>query len=278
MGARRCSAGTTLTAIARRSSLLALAMAIALALPISRLRAQDSARARPRHTFLAIGAHAGDMEITAGALLLKQRELGDRVVFLHLTLGEGGTPRMSPELYGEQKRREAQDVASALGAEVIFGPYRDGEIPNDEKARRYVADVIRRVKPTNIITHWRKSIHKDHAATSAIVDDAVLLASLDGVKTAHPAYRGVRGIWYAENWEDPEGFDPYIYVDVSGYVDRWRDAVSKYEFIRGGISGFRYLDYYTALATLRGAESRHDAAVAFDIDEMGKRRILDSVP
>jgi hypothetical protein len=26
---------------------------------------------------------------------------------------------------------------------AIFGPYRDGEIPNDEAARRYVADVIR---------------------------------------------------------------------------------------------------------------------------------------
>lgn len=241
-------------------------------------RAQDSARARPARTFLAIGAHAGDMEITAGALLLKQHELGDRVVLLHLTLGEGGNPRMSPDEYGRQKRREAKEVAAALGAEVIFGPYRDGEIPNDEAARRYVADVIREVKPTHIITHWRKSIHKDHAATSAIVDDAVLLASLDGVKTAHPAYRGVRGIWYAENWEDPEGFDPYLYVNVSGVIPRWREAVAKYEFIRGGISGFRYLDYYTALATLRGAESRKEAAVAFDIDDMGKRRVLDSVP
>jgi LmbE family N-acetylglucosaminyl deacetylase len=267
-----------IASLARRSWLLALAASIASAMSTTSLPAQDSTRARPRHTFLAIGAHAGDMEITTGALLLKQHELGDRVVFLHLTLGEGGNPRMSPEQYGEQKRREAEAVDSTLGAEVIFGPYRDGEIPNDEEARRYVADVIRQVKPTNIITHWRKSIHKDHAATSAIVDDAVLLASLDGVKTAHPAYRGVRGIWYAENWEDPEGFDPYIYVDVSGYVERWRDAVSKYEFIGGKISGFRYLDYYTALATLRGAESRHEAAVAFDIDDMGKRRILDSVP
>ena len=258
-------------------STIAVAVLV-IAVVAQSVRAQASARARQPRTFLAIGAHAGDMEITAGALLLKQHELGDRIVLLHLTLGEGGNPRMSPEKYGEQKRREAKEVAAALGAEVIFGPYRDGEIPNDEAARRYVADVIRQVKPTNIITHWRRSIHKDHAATSAIVEDAVLLASLDGVKTAHPAYRGVRGIWYAENWEDPEGFDPYIYVNVSGVIPRWREAVSKYEFIRGGVSGFRYLDYYTALATVRGAESRNEAAVAFDIDDVGKRRVLDSAP
>ena len=258
-------------------STIAVAVLV-IAVVAQSVRAQASARARQPRTFLAIGAHAGDMEITAGALLLKQHELGDRIVLLHLTLGEGGNPRMSPGKYGEQKRREAKEVAAALGAEVIFGPYRDGEIPNDEAARRYVADVIRQVKPTNIITHWRRSIHKDHAATSAIVEDAVLLASLDGVKTAHPAYRGVRGIWYAENWEDPEGFDPYIYVNVSGVIPRWREAVSKYEFIRGGVSGFRYLDYYTALATVRGAESRNEAAVAFDIDDVGKRRVLDSAP
>ena len=258
-------------------STIAVAVLV-IAVVAQSVRAQASARARQPRTFLAIGAHAGDMEITAGALLLKQHELGDRIVLLHLTVGEGGNPRMSPEKYGEQKRREAKEVAAALGAEVIFGPYRDGEIPNDEAARRYVADVIRQVKPTNIITHWRRSIHKDHAATSAIVEDAVLLASLDGVKTAHPAYRGVRGIWYAENWEDPEGFDPYIYVNVSGVIPRWREAVSKYEFIRGGVSGFRYLDYYTALATVRGAESRNEAAVAFDIDDVGKRRVLDSAP
>ena len=38
--------------------------------------------------------------------------------------------------------------------------------------RRYVADVIRQVKPTNIITHWKNSIHKDHSNTSAIVFEA----------------------------------------------------------------------------------------------------------
>jgi len=47
-------------------------------------------------------------------------------------------------------------------------------------ARKYVADVIRTVKPAYIITHWSHSIHKDHSTTSLIVQDAVLLASLDG--------------------------------------------------------------------------------------------------
>jgi LmbE family N-acetylglucosaminyl deacetylase len=249
------------------------AAAVALTVTGARGSAAQSGR-----TILAIGAHAGDVEVTSGAILVRQHRLGDRVVILHLTLGEGGNPALSPRAYGEQKRREALAAGAALGAEVLFGPYRDGEVPDDDAARRYVADVIRQVRPTHIITHAERSIHKDHAAAHAIVVDAVLLASLPGVETGHPAYRGVRGIYYAENWEDADGFQPYIYVDVTDAMAQWREAVTKYEFIRGGISSFPYLEYYDALATVRGAEARKRRAVALDIDRLGKRRILDSLP
>jgi LmbE family N-acetylglucosaminyl deacetylase len=237
-----------------------------------------AASASGQRTILAVGAHAGDVELTSGALLAKQHRLGDRVVILHLTLGEGGNPRLAPDRYADQKRREAVDAAAALGAEVLFGPYRDGELPDDDAARRYVADVIRAVKPSVVITHWRESIHKDHAAASRIVADAVLLASLEGVKAEHPPFRGVRSVWYAENWEDASGFQPYISVDVTSAMDTWRTAVTKYEFVRGGVSDFRYLDYYDALSIVRGALARKGRAEAFDIDASGKRRILDSLP
>ena len=228
-------------------------------------------------TILAIGAHAGDMELTAGAVLLKQRQLGDRIVVLHLSLGERGNPRLTGDAYGAQKRREAEAAARLLGADVQFGPFRDGEVPDNEEARRFVADVIRKVKPSLVITHWRESIHRDHAATHGIVVDAVLLAAIEGGKGGEAPHRGAR-LWYAENWEDSEEFEPYLYIDVSDQIAKWRDVVTSYEFVRGGISSFAYLEYYTALATVRGAEARRKQAVAFDIDPLGKKRVLDSVP
>jgi LmbE family N-acetylglucosaminyl deacetylase len=229
-------------------------------------------------TILAIGAHCGDVEVTCGAVLMKHHKLGDRVAILHLTLGEGGNPNMSPQAYGEQKRREAEEAAGIIGAQPIFAPYRDGELPNTEESQRYVADVIRQVKPTHIITHWRNSIHKDHAATHVIVNDAVLLASLEGVATSHPRHRGVRAIYYTENWEDPENFKPYLYVDVSNELATWKEAVTRYQFIKGGISSFPYLEYYEALARVRGAESGARYAVAFDIDPFEKKRTVESLP
>ena len=70
------------------------------------------------NVLLAVGAHAGDMEASCGAVLAKHARRGDTVVLLHLTLGEGGNPALAPAAYGEQKRREAEAVASSMGARV----------------------------------------------------------------------------------------------------------------------------------------------------------------
>jgi LmbE family N-acetylglucosaminyl deacetylase len=251
------------------------AFAAALGALVSLAAARAPAAGR---TVLAIGAHAGDAENTTGAILARHERLGDRTVILHLTLGEGGNPGLSPAAYGEQKRREARAAAEALGAEVIFGPWKDGQLPANEEAARWVADVIRRVKPTHVITHWRRSLHRDHEAAHRIVQDAVLLASLEGFESAHPRHRGLRAVYYAENWEDREGFTPYLYVDVAEDLAAWKKAVTCYEFVRGGISSFPYLEYYEALARVRGAEARRQFAVALAVDSWAKKRVLDALP
>lgn len=248
----------------------ALALAACLATPAAGIAEE--------HTVLAIGAHAGDAELTTGAILARQKRLGDRVVILHLTLGEGGNPKMAPAAYAEQKRREALAAAEALGAEALFAPWKDGELPSGDEAVRYVADVIRQVKPTHVLTHWKTSLHRDHEAAARIVPDAVLLASLEGFVSAHPRHRGVKLVAFAENWEDKPGFEPYLYVDVSEDLARWKTAVSCYEFVRGGISSFPYLDYYEALARVRGAEAGRRFAVALDVDPFAKKRVLDALP
>ena len=161
---------------------------------------------------------------------------------------------------------------------MLFAPWQDGRLPASEEAARHVADVIRQVKPTHVLTHWRSSLHRDHEAAYRIVQDAVLLASLEDERTLLPRHRGLRSLAYAENWEDKDGFQPYLYVDVSEDLPRWKAAVTAYEFIRGGISSFPYLEYYEALARVRGAEAGRRFAVALDVDPIAKKRVLDSLP
>jgi hypothetical protein len=91
-------------------------------------------------------------------------------------------------------------------------------------------------------------------------------------------WKGVRSIVYAENWEDPEGFQPYMFVDTTDDMAAWRKAVRCYEFLRGGVSAFPYLQYYEGLSMVRGAQARKKNATAFDIDAMGKRRVAEVWP
>lgn len=233
--------------------------------------------ARGQETILAIGAHAADMDLTAGALLAHEKKLGNRVVILHMTLGEAGNPNLSPAKYAVQKRQEAQAAANDLGAEVIIAPYADAMLPNDEEVRRYVADVIRQVKPTYVITHWKNSFHKDHRNTHMIAVDSVLMAGLEAVKTDHPPYNGVRQIFYAENWEDDEGFQPYIYVDVSDVFEQWQKAIREYQMVRGGVSPFHYFEFYTSLEQMRGALVGKKSAITLDVDDAAKRQVWDKL-
>jgi hypothetical protein len=118
-------------------------------------------------------------------------------------------------------------------------------------------------------------MHKDHEATHLIVKDAQFYAALPGFERALPAHFAA-GPYYAENWEDPIGFRPYLYMKVSdeGFA-LWERAISLHWFTVHSTS-FEYKKYYTHLMSVRGIEARADRAQAFDVDELAKRVVKDS--
>ena len=213
-------------------------------------------------SIMIVGAHAGDAELMAGGVAAKYAGMGHAVTLVHMTLGEKGHPTMRPEDYAVQKEREAREAARVLGAGVRFMPYKDGELNANDEAKYALCDVIREVKPNLIVTHWKGSIHKDHTATYDIVQDAVFYAALPAISRKLPAH-GCWRLFYAENWEDPRDFDIDTYVDVAGFMDVWEEAVTSYQFVKGGISRFRYLDYYKALMAMRGCLSNYQVAEGF---------------
>jgi LmbE family N-acetylglucosaminyl deacetylase len=228
------------------------------------------------HRILAIGAHAGDVEISCGAVLIGEARLGAEVHLLHLSRGGRGHPEKPPQEYGRQKEAEARACAEAMGAQVHFCSYLDGEIPDSDRARLDVAQVIREVQPHVVIGHWRASLHPDHAVAHRLTDVGVLWAALEGIGEG-PVWRGVRRILFAENWEDPEGFHPYLYVDAASSRDAWREAVQAYELFRGGVSSFDYLGYYDGLGQVRGAQVGAAWAQAFGVWPWAQRQKVASL-
>ncbi|WP_409343886.1 PIG-L deacetylase family protein [Paenibacillus sp. MBLB4367] len=213
---------------------------------------------------LAIGAHAGDMELCAGCVIAKYVQEGHKATMLHLTPGEKGHPRLTPEEYAKQKIEEAHKFGEIVGCDVKFLNYKDAEIPVNDEIKYQVADVIREVKPDIIITHWKNSMHKDHMNTHYIVQDAHFYAALKNIERPLPSHFA-RKMYFTDNWEDADDFVPEVFIDIpDAAFDTWVKGLTQYALGRGE-TGFPYLDYYSALKVVRGAPVYMKRAEAFGV-------------
>jgi len=98
-------------------------------------------------------------------------------------------------------------------------------------------------------------------ATHDIVRDAVFYAALPAIQRGQPAHR-VRDLYFPENWEDMDGWRADLYIDVGNVWDAYLEVLRSHELMRGGVSSFRYLEYYDALGTVRGCLGGFRKAVA----------------
>ena len=199
---------------------------------------------------MAISAHPGDGMFTMGAAVAQHITNGGSGTFLNLSLGEKGHNSIPPNEYGQMQQEAMDQAADLIGAETRYLNYQDAEIPFNEEASLAVCDEIRRANPSIIITHWEGSWHKDHKNCYEIVQYAIFYAGLKTLIREHPPHYAAQ-LFYAENWEDMDGFQQDTYMDISEVFEQWQTACGLFPMWRGE-TGFRYHDYYTSLATMRG--------------------------
>lgn len=213
-------------------------------------------------TIMAVGGHIGDMDLTAGPTLAQSVLNGNRAVIVALTYGERGHPRMSADGYRQQKVAEGKAFADRIGSEFQVFDISDGFLETNDEIAKQLATVIGQQQPDTLITHWTRSIHRDHEHTAQLTERARFLAGLPG-EHDWPRH-GVGQLLHAENWEDAQDFVPDGYVPISQDAFQiWQEAISGQAFARGETYGFRYIDYYTALLTMRGCLAGHPRAAAF---------------
>jgi N-acetylglucosamine malate deacetylase 1 len=226
---------------------------------------------------LVIGAHIGDAEISGGLLAAKYASAGHRVTLLHLTPGEKGNPKMDFEEYKKQRVIEAHAAAKKLGAEdCLVLEHPDGELHATQETYLEMCDLIRKLKPDIVLGHWKGSFHRDHRAACQIMMEGGFLAALPGIERNEPAHL-IKGLYYLENWEDMEDYQPNLWVDCSAVFDQWVEACREHQLLRGEIS-FDYLHYYTGLAAKRGAEIGVKYAVTVSLPPISRKRKVDFFP
>jgi len=208
---------------------------------------------------VVIGAHAMDAEVMAGGLIAKVTKLGHKATIIHMTRGERGHPFKKPQEFAEQLDQEMIEAAQALGATVKWLGYPAGSLPIAAEVSDKIFHIIMEINPTHIITHWRGSWHPRHISTHYNVLNAVK-------KAIWEEQFQLKGLYYGENCEDLNGFNPTIYIDISDVKDIWFNALTKYELFRLSLKNTNiipYAGYYNIISKIRGFEAGVPYAQAF---------------
>jgi bacillithiol biosynthesis deacetylase BshB1 len=189
---------------------------------------------------LAIVAHPDDADIFCGGTIAKHAARGDEVTIAHMTRGEyGGLETTTQDELARVRESEARAAGEELGAETVtFLGFEDGRIEYSLSDRLRLVEVIRSHQPDLVLTHYRDDMHPDHRVTSRLVTDAYYMASLPLVDVDGQPW-DPRNIYYFG--KPTSSFEPSVFVDVTGYLDRKEAAIecheSQVEFLgeHGGI-------------------------------------------
>ena len=190
---------------------------------------------------LAVGAHPDDVEIGCGGALLAHRLAGDDVTLLVMSDGNDGS--------GSNPRVEEQeDAARTLGADLIWGGFRDGSVPEGRDSIDVIEMALARSRAEIVYTHCIRDTHQDHRATAA--------ASVSATRNVS------RVLCY----ESPTslGFTPNFYVNVESLVEEKLDLIRCHisQVIKNGILD---LEAVEAQARFRGFAARARQAEGFEI-------------
>ncbi len=180
---------------------------------------------------LVITAHPDDVDYGAGGTVTGWTAAGIEVAYCIVTDGDAGGSDAAisrPEM-AELRREEQRKAAAVLGVtEVEFLGYPDGRVTPSLELRRDLSRVIRRYRPTRVVTQsplrdlrTMYASHPDHTATG----EAAMCAVYPDARNefAHPELwrdEGLAPHSVAETWVMAPLGDGDRHVDITDQVDR----------------------------------------------------------
>lgn len=135
---------------------------------------------------LALAAHPDDIEfVMAGTLLLLGKQ-GYELHYMNLSTGNCGSTVYNSEQTAAIRLKEAQEAARILGAEFHPPICNDFEILYSKELLRSVAEVVRKVRPTVVLTHSPLDYMEDHMNTSRLAVTACFIRGIANYPTDNP--------------------------------------------------------------------------------------------
>jgi LmbE family N-acetylglucosaminyl deacetylase len=152
---------------------------------------------------LVFAPHPDDDAIGCGGTLAMLAGEGARCTVAYMTDGSRShphSPRFTPAQLARLREAEARSALRALGVEAspIFMRLTDGSLgamePDArERVVRRTAEIVAAIDPVAVFAPWRRDVHDDHVATSAIVEEALARLLVRPALLLYPVWQPLRG-------------------------------------------------------------------------------------
>jgi LmbE family N-acetylglucosaminyl deacetylase len=217
---------------------------------------------------LAVHAHPDDIETLAAGTLALLAGGAFRITIATLTAGECGSVTNDPAETARIRRVEAATAASMIGAQFLCAGLPDLGVFNTDAARRTVTELIRRVRPTVVITAAAADYHPDHEATSQLVRDACFAASAPGYRTGpSESIEAIPHLYFVDpiGGRDRSGVpvDPDFGVDIGATMSIKRRMLEAHQSQIGWLAKQHGIQDFAAGMQAQSMRRGRDYGVAF---------------
>jgi len=193
---------------------------------------------------LVIGAHPDDLEFGCGGTLIKLRNRGYKISLLVMTYGEEGSGGK------EVRKREQEKNAYLLKAKLYWGNKPDTNVVLNKELIMLIEEMIKRLSPEVIFTHFYNDTHQDHRNVSV----ATITAT-----------RYIRNVLFYEVPTSIE-FSPTVFVNMEEEVLKEKLRLlkgHKSQVYATRVHGLSILESAKATALYRGYQNRVKYAEGF---------------
>ena len=198
--------------------------------------------------YLFVGAHPDDIEYSCGGTILRLVNEGHHVFMLIMSNGECAISSTKRERRAEQERAFAFSGAE----EYVMLDFEDGAIRATAKVIQEVNNIMDRIEPDFVVTHYPEDSHQDHREVAAIVKSAT---------------RRKRNLLYFDSYSSVN-FKANLFVDITPHaagkkklIKRHYSQIAKYQE-----QGIDFIKKSLLTNRLNGYECNSVFAEGFAID------------
>ncbi len=227
-----------------------------------------------KKTALVVTAHPGDFVWRAGGAIALHARKGYRVKIACLSYGERGESQFAWKQSGatlaqvkEGRRKEAEQAAKLLGAEIEFFDAGDYPLRTTPEMLDRLIDIYREVKPAFVLTHALSDPYNfDHPHATHFAQEARIIAQAAGHKP-HPGLSYAAPPMFLFEPHQPEmcNFMPNVILNID---EVWEVKRKAFEIL----AAQKHLwDYYTRVALQRGMQGGRNTGKAMTYGEAYQR-------